>query len=86
MLPSAGRATDKVLDNNATFKISIHALRGEGDRGQQRRRHRNAISIHALRGEGDALFVRVSVEEFPISIHALRGEGDPRFSSDAALS
>ena len=34
-------------------RISIHALRGEGDplRGQCQRTHR--ISIHALRGEGD---------------------------------
>ncbi len=34
--------------------ISIHALRGEGDEGEEASlRPRFTISIHALRGEGD---------------------------------
>ena len=41
--PSAGRAT----------RISIHALRGEGDKSRRDLRRLMLISIHALRGEGD---------------------------------
>ena len=35
------------------FKISIHALRGEGDLPRFKIRPYPYISIHALRGEGD---------------------------------
>ena len=38
---------------NACEQISIHALRGEGDRNSCRYGGRTFISIHALRGEGD---------------------------------
>ena len=34
-------------------KISIHALRGEGDGYYKSEKHKAEISIHALRGEGD---------------------------------
>ena len=56
--------------------ISIHALRGEGDRKLPARNHaKKLISIHALRGEGDLLkYVVYALRS--ISIHALRGEGD----------
>ena len=37
-------------------KISIHALRGEGDSDIQTTRRQSHISIHALRGEGDVAF------------------------------
>ena len=52
--PSVGRATMFFAAYFASRRISIHALRGEGDQiavirfGQQ-----VEISIHALRGEGD---------------------------------
>ena len=36
------------------IEISIHALRGEGDRPLERLRVSLLISIHALRGEGDS--------------------------------
>ena len=36
-------------------KISIHALRVEGDRGVRDKRDSVCISIHALRVEGDCL-------------------------------
>ena len=58
------------------LRISIHALRGEGDST-----FLNIdmmvieISIHALRGEGDRPLERLRVSLL-ISIHALRGEGD----------
>ena len=57
-------------------KISIHALREEGDpqpRGDAQ--GIRAISIHALREEDDAQGIRAG-EEKMISIHALREEGD----------
>ena len=37
-------------------KISIHALREEGDRATTSPRSNHGISIHALREEGDLLF------------------------------
>ena len=59
-----------------TKKISIHALREEGDASQKVGTSAFLISIHALREEGDGPapnFHRMTVE---ISIHALREEGD----------
>ena len=37
--------------------ISIHALRGEGDKYANEKRWISRISIHALRGEGDWTFL-----------------------------
>ena len=57
-------------------KISIHALRVEGDfRACSSSGTPFLISIHALRVEGDLAFI-VSMCAKPISIHALRVEGD----------
>ena len=56
-------------------KISIHALRGEGDGNVTGTGFPTVISIHALRGEGDANS-SVALFDANISIHALRGEGD----------
>ena len=52
--PSVGRATFSRLLNPQNRRISIHALRGEGD-GRAPAQHQAVvvISIHALRGEGD---------------------------------
>ena len=59
------------------LKISIHALRGEGDHSFDFHFRRFCcISIHALRGEGDLRSFEVSTMPLRISIHALRGEGD----------
>ena len=53
--PSVGRATAWVLYENSFEDISIHALRGEGDRyAQPLKTICPVISIHALRGEGDS--------------------------------
>ena len=51
--PSVGRAT--ILDEaiKKAIVISIHALRGEGDKGKGESVLVLTISIHALRGEGD---------------------------------
>ena len=54
--PSEGRATRDRRQGRRNGPISIHALRGEGDRPAASTRHTNQrISIHALRGEGDVL-------------------------------
>ena len=58
------------------MKISIHALRGEGDIDYKDLGHYSIISIHALRGEGDNALPTVDFGAIDISIHALRGEGD----------
>ena len=58
------------------MRISIHALREEGDVCFAHMIFRLlVISIHALREEGDATRETVDDEE-DISIHALREEGD----------
>ena len=63
--------------NRQSFQISIHALRGEGDKLMQIiNRQSFQISIHALRGEGDAKIAIPIRKSGVISIHALRGEGD----------
>ena len=51
--PSARRATLNNNLNPPTRKISIHALREEGDHGRHLLINRSSISIHALREEGD---------------------------------
>ena len=74
--PSVGRATRPVSASNLGVRISIHALRGEGDQTRSALSDvQRLISIHALRGEGDAGIDHIA-GVFIISIHALRGEGD----------
>ena len=52
--PSARRATKPPAGKPAVIRISIHALREEGDgRYQVKRKMPDGISIHALREEGD---------------------------------
>ena len=60
---------------SAGQRISIHALRMEGDRFAVLGGDRMAISIHALRMEGDG-GKKNPVLVCLISIHALRMEGD----------
>ena len=63
---------------NPEERISIHALREEGDPCPVfHRRSSLAISIHALREEGDELLDK-QMEKQIISIHALREEGDSK--------
>ena len=60
-----------------TVKISIHALRVEGDMyAAYLYRRRREISIHALRVEGDHGKREGNEGKRTISIHALRVEGD----------
>ena len=59
-----------------TERISIHALREEGDTYKHVRTAATIISIHALREEGDFSDVVKQRVDFLISIHALREEGD----------
>ena len=59
------------------IRISIHALRVEGDVGHEGRvGRRRTISIHALRVEGDLRQCAEWILFAGISIHALRVEGD----------
>ena len=58
-------------------EISIHSLRGEGDKFQKMSRtFIRIISIHSLRGEGDKFASILRSFLGTISIHSLRGEGD----------
>ena len=52
--PSARRATASSFVKFSRCRISIHALREEGDLVYGRQRRGKLISIHALREEGDA--------------------------------
>ena len=73
--PPRGGRPPAVARGYPSAKISIHALREEGDVGGDPALGLFGISIHALREEGDA---GPQLRERPerISIHALREEGD----------
>ena len=73
--PSARRATRWILLRLRCSRISIHALREEGDHLRVLQAQDQTISIHALREEGDQDHRQVGSSDF-ISIHALREEGD----------
>ena len=75
--PSARRATAAQRPRRHKRKISIHALREEGDLYSRVRQGLHRISIHALREEGDKA-IRHGTRRCYISIHALREEGDQR--------
>ena len=61
--PSARRATIEALGWEEANKISIHALREEGDRECMCRPASALISIHALREEGDGLCGYLTADE-----------------------
>ena len=75
--PSARRATIPLSCGHTFRRISIHALREEGDFCMVERQRQERISIHALREEGDEQQAAMSYNS-AISIHALREEGDRR--------
>ena len=74
--PSARRATLAGPQAGQGRRISIHALREEGDPEQRNLCTGQHISIHALREEGDLHECRLRDVLVSISIHALREEGD----------
>ena len=75
--PSGWRATTaRWWSYVTTNKISIHALRVEGDHLDKEQYMRQTISIHALRVEGDHMRTKGKCPGLRISIHALRVEGD----------
>ena len=79
--PSGWRATAQTFHRGSFAKISIHALRVEGDlKSQYYGLFKLGISIHALRVEGDTVRAG-TMAVYNISIHALRVEGDCRSSS-----
>ena len=74
--PSGWRATFKrIVIDGIHLRISIHALRVEGDSFAPPLFAGGVISIHALRVEGDQSMVSWFTSKV-ISIHALRVEGD----------
>ena len=87
--PSARRATGESGVNVDQTKISIHALREEGDKSNGRHEKSGVISIHALREEGDNSAEAAANRAWQISIHALREEGDgtvANYSKTKAIS
>ena len=72
----------KISENSS--RISIHALRVEGDVKNLARAFNMSISIHALRVEGDPI-VPPFVPCCFISIHALRVEGDSKYGQSFRL-
>ena len=67
----------RVYETVTEGKISIHALRVEGDNGCTAQQSTGMhISIHALRVEGDLRWRSRRDGGHYISIHALRVEGD----------
>ena len=65
--PSVGRATLDAVLFAVEHNISIHALRGEGDRAMLEKDFIVFdISIHALRGEGDlrGFFMKARLKTF----------------------
>ena len=76
--PSARRATHRLRRCSWQWRISIHALREEGDHFHKVRDGLIVISIHALREEGDLGRQQLYPDLLPISIHALREEGDTK--------
>ena len=74
--PSGWRATAEPQTQKVVLKISIHALRVEGDLDLYRHISAHRISIHALRVEGDSETNAATSASDAISIHALRVEGD----------
>ena len=77
--PSARRATHEPQRLHQRGRISIHALREEGDQREVCEELGLSISIHALREEGDAALNGDHAAPL-ISIHALREEGDSSIS------
>ena len=59
-----------------TWKISIHALLAESDRGVNLFRFQTVISIHALLAESDEIQNAGANLHILISIHALLAESD----------
>ena len=75
--PRGGRQGGAVEPRRA-HRISIHALREEGDLCSEfKQAEQEGISIHALREEGDEIGYPLCYRFSIISIHALREEGDP---------
>ena len=76
--PSVGRATvGEIYGPNIPVKISIHALRGEGDQERSQCQIRDNEHFNPRPPWGGRHDIRPqALVEYNISIHALRGEGD----------
>ena len=74
--PSVGRATLSEAVNTPSKRISIHALRGEGDKTETPSPKLYKDFNPRPPWGGRPFIVGLAVKIFNISIHALRGEGD----------
>ena len=74
--PPRGGRPASVPPRSGQGRISIHALREEGDGRKHKALVVVLISIHALREEGDKSRSSSRYNGTAISIHALREEGD----------
>ena len=74
--PSARRATRTATRRSATQKISIHALREEGDRRFEQRRRNLQRFLSTPSARRATCCCHPAFEVHTISIHALREEGD----------
>ena len=76
--PSARRATDLKDKGTQSNKISIHALREEGDLGNKQTPRRKHVNFYPRPPRGGRLSRFLRTRQCAcISIHALREEGDP---------
>ena len=78
--PSARRATGEIRRKDRPVRISIHALREEGDLWWSAASYLLSISIHALREEGDTLpsTARVRSSRFLSTPSARRATAETR--------
>ena len=74
--PSVGRATARQRHSTAMFRISIHALRGEGDGMGGKHLTENDNFYPRPPWGGRPVCFAACLVGIVISIHALRGEGD----------
>ena len=77
--PSARRATGRIRPLPQHLRISIHALREEGDRRALTRQRSSWPFLSTPSARRATLFAVMLTMLEPISIHALREEGDDGF-------
>ena len=76
--PSARRATNCQTHDKAVFRISIHALREEGDQCSHRSRFGTKKFLSTPSARRATSNTKRTTPPTPISIHALREEGDSK--------
>ena len=75
--PSARRATEALARGGSRYRISIHALREEGDDWYNAAQAWSQIFQSTPSARRATPLIRLYNPDNKISIHALREEGDP---------